>query len=44
MQAAVNSQEKLAIRNTVQSNENFPCKKWLKPLHFSVKLKHEPQH
>jgi hypothetical protein len=44
MQAAVNSQEKLDIRNVVHSNENFPCIKWLKTLHFSVKLKHEPQH
>jgi hypothetical protein len=26
MQAAVNSQEKLAIRNMVHSNENFPRK------------------
>jgi hypothetical protein len=44
MQAAVKSQEKLDIRNVVHSNENFPCKKWLKTLHFSVKLKHEPHH
>jgi len=34
MQPAVNSQEKLDIINVVHSNENFPCKKWLKTLHL----------
>jgi hypothetical protein len=43
MQPAVNSQEKLDIINVVHSNENFPCKKWLKHC-ICVRLKHEPQH